>query len=74
MYGNTQYELSFDPKQRNQYAQVISVRLRKILIQSKTFTNQEALFILENTQKKILGMRIPDLDYVIMNRFEDLKN
>ena len=69
--GNKKFELDSDS--HGQFATVISSQLRHTLIKNKTLTNQEAYYVLSKSCDHVMGMRIPDLKYIVMNNFEDLK-
>lgn len=78
LIGNTQFELNLgkvkgDKNEMGKTVQVISVHLRQSVILHQLFENQEALFLLEKATNKILSMRMPDLEYIVMNTFEDIK-
>lgn len=51
---------------------VISTVLRKNVITRNIFDKYEIEKILSKSIEISLGMRIPDLEYLILNRFEDL--
>jgi hypothetical protein len=52
---------------------VVSARLRKNIVEMDLFDRSEASQILANTINLLLGMRQPDLQYIILNSFEDIK-
>ena len=51
---------------------VISAVLRKNIITDKVFNKYEVDKILNKAMEISFGMKIPDLSYLILNRFEDL--
>lgn len=51
---------------------VISAVLRKKVITNKVFNTYEIDKILNKAIEISFGMKIPDLSYLILNRFEDL--
>ena len=53
------------------YAMVISTVLRREIITKKIFDNYEVEKILYKAIELTLGMRIPDLEFIVLNRFED---
>jgi len=53
---------------------VISTVLREKFIENKVFENHEAFLVLRKAADKVLGMKVPTLQYVCLNSFEDLKN
>jgi hypothetical protein len=57
----------------SQYMIVISSRIRDHLIRDNIFTEYEVHQLLYTMQKLTLHMRIPDLEFVITNDFEHLK-
>jgi hypothetical protein len=54
------------------YAMIISAVLRTRIIARNVFDNYEIERILSKAIEISLGMRIPDLQYLVLNRFEDL--
>ena len=69
--GSKKYELHETDTQ--QYAMVISACLRSKLVKERVFENHEAYMVLRRASDKMLGMKLPDMNYIIMNTFEDLK-
>ena len=47
--------------------------MRSKIIIKNLFDRSESFFILQKSLELILTMRIPDLDLLILNRFDDLK-
>jgi len=70
-FGNTTFDLDSDNVKNN--AKVISAMLKQTFIDSNVFENQEAFLILRKITDKSMGMRIPDLNYIFLNNFEDIK-
>jgi hypothetical protein len=54
------------------YAMVVSAILRKNIIKKEVFNRYEAEKLLAKAIQTILGMRIPDLKFLILNTFEDM--
>ena len=48
---------------------VVSAILRKNIIEKKIFETSEAYSILRDAQALILGVRIPDLKFIVLNSF-----
>ena len=48
---------------------VVSAILRKNIIEKKIFERSEAYSILRDAQTLILGVRIPDLKFIVLNSF-----
>jgi hypothetical protein len=53
---------------------VISTTFRKNVILKNLFSRSEAYSILARSLDLMLSLRIPDIEYLILNTFEDLKN
>lgn len=70
--GNTTMEL--DSSDGSKQAQVLTAYLRRPLIVGKVLNNQESLYLLEKALIKTINMRIPDLEYIVMNTFGDIKD
>lgn len=73
MLGSVKVNLSQDTKvEKDEYAWIISARLRNYAICNSQLNNYEALFILEDTSKKVLNLQIPDLKFLALNSFRKL--
>jgi hypothetical protein len=48
--------------------------MRRKMIIKNIFDRQEALIILERSLNLMLTMRVPDLEFLVQNTFEDLKS
>lgn len=71
LIGHKKFQVNdLDP---SQYILVVSARLRKNIVEMDLFDRSEASQILANTINLLLGMRQPDLQYIILNSFEDIK-
>ena len=70
LVGNKMFQISSDDQ--DIYAMVISAVLRKKVITNKVFNTYEIDKILNKAIEISFGMKIPDLSYLILNRFEDL--
>lgn len=56
------------------YMIVISTKFNRKYIELDIFDRSEAYQCLNIAQELILRMRIPDLEYIVLNSFEDLKD
>ena len=52
---------------------VVSIILRKNLIENRIFDRAEATIVLQHCQDIILRMKSPDLEHLVLNDFEALK-
>ena len=52
---------------------IISTVLKKKFIEMDIFDESEAHKVLKRIQLILLGMRIPDLGFIILNDFNDIK-
>jgi hypothetical protein len=50
-----------------------SSRIKSDLIRDKLLDQEEISQILDRTSKKMFAMKIPDMEYLVLNTFEDLK-
>jgi hypothetical protein len=57
-----------------QFVMVLSSQMRKNIIIKNLFDRSEAYIILERSLDLMLTMRCPDLEFLVLNSFEDLKN
>lgn len=71
MYGSTQ--VNFGDCCSSIHAKIMSMSLTPSLIKQNLLDNTEALYILETLSKKIMNMRLPDINFIVMNNFEQLK-
>jgi hypothetical protein len=69
LVGQKMFQISDD---KDIYATVISTVLRSHIITRNIFDHYEIEKILNKAIEISLGMRIPDLQYLVLNRFEDL--
>ena len=70
-FGNTTFEL--DKDNHNINAKVVSALLRQSFLDSKVFENQETFLILRKITDMSMSMRIPNLKYIFLNNFENIK-
>ena len=56
-----------------EYILVASSRIRKEMIKENIFDKNEIYSILERTTKKMFAMKVPDMQYLLLNTFEDLQ-
>lgn len=56
------------------YLAMISSKLAPSVIQNRLFTNDEIQVILRKAQERCLVMKIPNMEYVIMNTWDNLKH
>lgn len=54
------------------YCMVVSTLLRKKIIAKRVFDRYESEQLLAKSIQSMLGMRIPDLKYLILNTFDDM--
>ena len=60
-------------KKEDAYVRVISTMLRRNLILKNTLNRSEAYSVLKRALDIMLSMRIPDLEYLVLNSFDELK-
>lgn len=70
MIGQKKFQL--DKNDAQIYALVISSMIRQEIIEKQLLDRYEISKILSETIDFYLGMRIPDLEYIALNSFEDL--
>lgn len=51
------------------YAIIVSSELRSRLIERELLSNNEAFIVLSKCIDNMLGLRIPDLKYLVLNNF-----
>ena len=54
------------------YVMVVSAILRKHVIEKNIFEQSEAYCLLKNAMILLLGLRIPDLKFIVLNSFDDI--
>lgn len=65
--------LEYRQHKQQEYAVVVSAMLRSDLIHKNIFHNDESYFILRNATDKLMCMRLPNFQFIIMNNFDSLK-
>lgn len=56
------------------HAKIMAMSLSSDLIKlNDILDNSEALYILETLSKKVMNQRLPDINFIVMNNFEQLK-
>ena len=70
--GNATFEL--DEKDDHQNCKVVSAMFRQSFIDKDIFSNQEAFLILRRATDRAMMMRVPNLNYILLNNFEDIKS
>ena len=53
---------------------VVSTQMRKNIIIKNLFDRSEAYIILQRSLDLMITMRVPDLEFLVLNSFDDLKN
>ena len=53
---------------------VVSTQMRKNIIIKNLFDRSEAYIILQRSLDLMITMRVPDLEFLSLNSFDDLKN
>lgn len=71
LVGQRRFKLSQDDPEL--YIMIISSILRKKIIELSLFGKSEAYSVLRDAQNLLMGMRIPDLSYIVLNSFKDLQ-
>lgn len=61
-------------KGSEQYVMVVSTQMRKNIIIKNLFDRSEAYIILQRSLDLMITMRVPDLEFLVLNSFDDLKN
>ena len=61
-------------KGSGQYLMVVSTQMRKNIIIKNLFDRSEAYIILQRSLDLMITMRVPDLEFLVLNSFDDLKN
>lgn len=71
LVGQRRFKLNCnDPEQ---YVLVVSAILRKKIIELNLFERSETYQVLRDAQTLLMGMRIPDLSYIVLNSFKNLQ-
>ena len=62
----------YNDYESKEYILMASSRINKEIIQKNMFNKDEVYSILERTTKKMFAMKVPDMQYILLNTFEDL--